>query len=98
VNLLFTDLESALEAGYTPSPSFELLHSVADFKSMIEPVVADIHRHTKPLCFRLMKDEFGRVQLHYRHKSSDKKWHPNDEDDDDEQKELFLLTVCCFSV
>ena len=83
-----------METGYTPSPQFELLYSVADFKSVIEPVVADIHRHTKPLCFRLMKDESGHVQLHYRHKSGDK-WHPNE--DDEEEKDLVLLTVCCLS-
>lgn len=81
-----------METGYTPSPSFELLHSVADFKSVIEPVVADIHRHTKPLCFRFMKDESGKVQLHYKYKSSEK-WHPNDDDDDDDEEDLVLLTV-----
>lgn len=85
-----------VETGYTPCPTFELLYSVADFKAMIEPVVADIHRHTKPLCFRLMKDSSGRVQLHYRHKSGEK-WHPNEEEDDDEEDDLLILTVSIYN-
>ena len=88
LHFIILDLESAVEAGYTPSPTFEVLESVADYKSIIEPVVADLHRHTKPLCFRLMKDTSGCVQLHYRHKSGDKEWLPKDED-----KPLVMLTV-----
>ena len=91
-NVIFLDLECVLESGYTPSPMFEILHSVADYKSVIEPVVADLHRHTKPLCFRIMKDTSGHTQLQYRHKSSDKKWHPNDDDKDEDK--LTILRVC----
>lgn len=84
---ILLDLESVLEAGYTPSPNFELLHSVADYKSIIEPVVADVHGHTKPLCFRFLKDNSGHAQLNYRFKTSDKKWLP------DNDSTLHLLTV-----
>lgn len=84
-DIFYTDLESALQAGYTPSPTFELLHSVADYKSVIDPVVADIHRHTKPLCFRFLKDASGHAELHYRFKTGDK-WLP-------EKDGLHMLTV-----
>ena len=82
---MYVDLESAIQAGYTPSPTFEVLYSVGDYKSVIEPVVADIHRHTKPLCFRFMKNASGKAEMCYRHKTGDK-WLPG-------QKGLELLTV-----
>ena len=62
-----------------------LLNSVADFKSLIEPVVADVHGHTKPLCFRFLRSRSGHAEFHYRYKSDDK-WLP-------EEKGIQLLTV-----
>ena len=83
----YADFESAIQAGYTPSPNFELIESVADYKSLIEPVVADIHRHTKPLCFRFLKHVSGYAKMHYKHRSNDK-WLPEEDDEP-----LRLLTV-----
>lgn len=88
INVFFSlDFESAIQAGYTPSPTFELIESVADYKSLIEPIVADVHRHTKPLCFRFLKHESGYAVMHYRHRSTDK-WLPDKKDE-----LLRLLTV-----
>lgn len=70
------DFESAVQAGYTPSPNFEMLDSVADFKCLVEPALADIHNHTKPLSFRFLKHKSGHAVFQYRHKTSDKKWLP----------------------
>lgn len=84
----FVDLESAIQAGYTPSPDFELFYSVADYKSIIEPVVADINRHTKPLCFRFLKNASGHAEMHYRHRTGDK-WIPD-------KQGLRLLTVSVY--
>lgn len=64
-----------------------MLDSVVDFKALIEPVLADVHNHTKPLCFRFKKHESGHAEFHYRHNTADGVWLP------EEGAGLRLLTV-----
>ena len=55
---------------YSPSPegeNYHLHYKLQLIKSVIEPVVADIHRHTKPL---YVKDESGHVQWNLRIKDT----------------------------
>lgn len=86
VCLCILDFESVVQSGYTPSPIFEVLNCIADFKSILEPVLEDIHQHTKPLCFKILRSETGLAELYYRFTTGDK-WLPEDD------KKICLLKV-----
>ena len=85
--LSLTELSSVVEQSYTPKPQVVTLRAVADYKSIIESAVREMHHHSKPLCFRfLLNESTGKAELHYRHKTPEK-WLPSGPG-------LQLLEVC----
>jgi len=72
-----TELVSAVEESYTPKPQVEIFKGVGDYKSIVEPVMRDIHHHSKPLCFRFLLDKStGKAVFHYRH-TTPETWLPS---------------------
>ena len=62
-----------MQESYTPSPTIIDLDEVRNIKLWVGDSIEEIHGHTGPHHYRL-KFVDGKVQLTYKHWSSDKEW------------------------
>lgn len=79
-------LEKIHNSSNKPNPKCELLQGIWDFKKWIEPFQGSIDNHSKYHVFRFTKGSTSKVEMHYKHFSSDP-WQP-------EGVGKYLVEVC----
>ena len=69
--VLYVDLHKCIEESYSPKPLVRLTTTMYDVKGWLQGVIAEVHRHTHPLCFKFDIDEDGKVVMYSRHWTTD---------------------------
>ena len=67
---------SVVQESYTPKPTVKMLTHIADYRSLLDPVVEELHHHSWPWCFRFTYNNSTRkAEMHYKYRSPDA-WTP----------------------
>lgn len=67
---------SIVQESYTPKPTVKMLTHIADYRSLLDPVVEELHHHSQPWCFRFTYNNSTRkAEMHYKYRSPDA-WTP----------------------
>jgi len=61
-----------VQESYTPKPTVKMLQHIADYRSLLDPVVEELHLHSQPWCFRFTHNKITcRAEMHYKYRSPD---------------------------
>ena len=65
-----TDLQKQITQSSTPTPTVEVLNTVSDVRSWLEPCIDGLNGHSLPHCFKFFLED-GKAVMYFRHWSSD---------------------------
>ena len=76
-----------MKESYIPKPTVKMIQHIADYRSLLDPEVEELHHHSQPWCFRFTYNKSTcKAEMHYKYPSPDA-WTPNGAG-------LVLLKVC----
>ena len=65
-----TDLQKQITQSSTPTPTVEVLNTISDVRSWLEPCIDGLNGHSLPHCFKFFLED-GKAVMYFRHWSSD---------------------------
>ncbi|XP_064397846.1 uncharacterized protein LOC135344551 [Halichondria panicea] len=64
------DLQKQITQSSTPTPTVEVLNTISDVRSWLEPCIDGLNGHSLPHCFKFFLED-GKAVMYFRHWSSD---------------------------
>ena len=65
-----TDLQKQITQSSTPTPTVEVLNTISNVRSWLEPCIDGLNGHSLPHCFKFFLED-GKAVMYFRHWSSD---------------------------